>query len=110
MNGSVERLRSPAPGRSTLTISAPKSPSTWVAHGPSWTCVRSSTRMPSSGNPLPISEVLELAIAHGHEEQRLGAPAVMVGRRELDRTRGVALDRADLLHRVANLGAGRRAA
>src|SRR5205085_9864165 len=105
MNGSVERLRSPAPGRSTFTISAPKSPSTWVAQGPSWTCVRSSTRRPSSGNPFAISEVLELAIAHGHEEQRLRPPAVVVGGRELDRTRGVALDRADLLHRVAHLRA-----
>src|SRR5664279_3450652 len=110
MNGSVDLLRSPAPGRSTLTISAPKSPSTWVAHGPSWTCVRSTTRMPASGRVPVISEVLELAIAHGHEEERLGAPAVVVGRRELDRAGGVALDGADLLHRVAHLRARRRPA
>jgi hypothetical protein len=33
--GSVVRVKSPAPGRSTLMTSAPKSPSIWVATGPS---------------------------------------------------------------------------
>src|SRR5262252_4380110 len=45
------RARSPAPGRSILMTSAPKSPSTCVAHGPSSICVKSSTVTPPSGAP-----------------------------------------------------------
>src|SRR5258705_7642828 len=42
------RVVSPS-GGSTLTTSAPRSPSCWAAHGPSTTVVQSTTRTPRSG-------------------------------------------------------------
>ena len=42
------RVSSPAPGRSILITSAPRSPSSWVQLGPARILVKSSTRMPAS--------------------------------------------------------------
>src|SRR5882672_8321074 len=47
--GPQPRASSPAPGRSILITSAPRSASVWVATGPASTRVRSSTRMPLNG-------------------------------------------------------------
>src|SRR5439155_457770 len=41
-------MPSPRPGFSTLTTSAPRSPSSDVHHGPAAWCERSMTRMPAS--------------------------------------------------------------
>jgi hypothetical protein len=51
----VERLRSPAPLRSILMTSAPWSASICVQTGPIITCVKSITRMPSSGRPAVLA-------------------------------------------------------
>ncbi|CFN74703.1 Uncharacterised protein [Bordetella pertussis] len=42
-------MSSPAPGRSILMTSAPRSARFWVHQGPASTRVRSSTRMPVRG-------------------------------------------------------------
>src|SRR3546814_228318 len=47
--GPHSRVSSPAPGRSTLTTSAPRSASNCPHHGPASTRASSTTRMPSSG-------------------------------------------------------------
>src|SRR4029077_4063934 len=44
--GPHARVSSPAPGRSTLITSAPRSASIWVHQGPVSTRLRSNTRMP----------------------------------------------------------------
>ena len=47
--GPQARVSSPPSGRSTLTTSAPRSPSSIAASGPASTREKSATRMPSSG-------------------------------------------------------------
>ena len=47
----LARIKSPS-RLSSLITSAPKSPSIWVASGPSTTEVKSSTRTPASGPAL----------------------------------------------------------
>src|SRR5258708_22051853 len=42
-------MMSPAPGGSTLTTSAPRSPRSWPANGPAMNAPSSSTRRPASG-------------------------------------------------------------
>ena len=59
------RERSPAPGRSILTTSAPKSPSTCVAHGPISICVKSRTVTPSSGCTLLIDRTTGTVASRG---------------------------------------------
>src|ERR1700690_2139056 len=50
MNGGAKpRVSSPAPGRSILITSAPRSPSIWAQVGPARTRVRSNTRRPFNG-------------------------------------------------------------
>ena len=50
MNGGPQpRVSSPAPGRSTLITSAPRSASVWPAQGPARMRASSSTRTPASG-------------------------------------------------------------
>ena len=51
--GPSARVSSPPSGRSTLTTSAPRSPSSIVASGPASTREKSATRMPSSGATVP---------------------------------------------------------
>ena len=50
--GPQERVSSPAPGRSTLITSAPRSASSMVAYGPERIRVKSSTRIPASGRGI----------------------------------------------------------
>src|SRR3546814_693505 len=49
------RIWSPVTGGSSLTISAPISPSNWPQKGPAISCPISTTLMPSSAPPLPVS-------------------------------------------------------
>src|SRR5262245_35853530 len=65
MSRSWPRVMSPRPGGSTLITSAPSQPRIWVAEGPAWTWLMSSTRMPSSALP---------ALPHGLVEG-FGTPA-----------------------------------
>src|ERR1051325_1452580 len=45
-------MRSPTPGRSTFTISAPMSPRIDVQNGPESTCSKATTRTPSRARAL----------------------------------------------------------
>src|SRR5512138_2230104 len=45
-------MRSPTPGRSTFTTSAPMSERRSVQNGPESTCSKATTRTPSSARPL----------------------------------------------------------
>src|SRR5262245_2033837 len=63
------QLRAPSPpGGSTLTTSAPKSASSIEQSGPAIACVKSSTRMPSSGGVTPATVS---PFGRGSDEQRL---------------------------------------
>src|SRR3984885_7764277 len=55
--GANPRVSSPAPGRSILITSAPRSPSICTQVGPASTRVRSKTRRPFSG---PVGSVMQL--------------------------------------------------
>src|SRR3954466_7362052 len=50
---------SPPPGRSILITSAPSQARSWVQVGPDCTCVKSSTRTPSSALPAWPNGLLE---------------------------------------------------
>ena len=73
-DGSHARLSSPLPGRSSLMTSAPKSASSWAAHGPASTRAMSSTRTPASYEvPPPLlgehtGEVLSTVLGLGPDE------------------------------------------
>src|SRR5437763_953233 len=62
MNGPISRMKSPRPGCSTLTTSAPISPSSPAQNGAAMRVPRSRTRRPSSG-PLTTPCVSELRLA-----------------------------------------------
>src|SRR5439155_8648051 len=55
--GPIWRIGSPS-GVSTLITSAPISPSTWVASGPSTAIATSITRIPASGPDIRLSQWL----------------------------------------------------
>src|SRR5262249_46621536 len=74
------RVVSPS-GGSTLTTSAPRSPSCCAAQGPSTTVVQSTTRTPLSGPDMAASPVARRLRAAGDDE-RLAADEVAVGAAE----------------------------
>src|SRR5580658_6881450 len=64
MNGGAKpRVSSPAPGRSILMTSAPRSPSIWAQVGPARTRVRSNTRRPFSGPVVSVIRFSSLPVA-----------------------------------------------
>src|SRR5215470_4806450 len=95
------RVVSPS-GGSTLTTSAPRSPSCCAAHGPSTTVVQSTTRTPLSGPDMAESGWSRLRAAG--DEERLAADEVAVGTaEEIDRARrfrgqSTAPERDHLIH------------
>src|SRR5215217_879104 len=73
MNGPISRMKSPLPGCSTLTTSAPISPSNPAQNGAAIRVPRSSTRKPSSG-PLMTTCVSERHTVSLRYASRLLAP------------------------------------
>src|SRR2546428_604128 len=69
--GPHARASSPRPGRSTLTTSAPMSPSVWVQNGPATFWVRSTTTIPSSGRATDAS--VAAPVAAGESPSRSAA-------------------------------------
>src|SRR3989441_9839136 len=69
--GPHARASSPRPGRSTLTTSAPMSPSGWVQNGPATFWVRSTTTIPSSGRATDAS--VAAPVAAGESPSRSAA-------------------------------------
>src|SRR5512134_1941059 len=92
------RVVSPS-GGSTLTTSAPRSPSCWAAHGPSTTVVQSTTRTPLSG-----PDTVERPLGAASDDERLAADEVAVrAAEEIDRPRrllgqAAAAERDHLVH------------
>src|SRR5215470_7606884 len=74
------RVVSPS-GGSTLTTSAPRSPSCCAAQGPSTTVVQSTTRTPVSGPDMAAIPIVRRLRAAGDDE-RLAADEVAVGTAE----------------------------
>src|SRR3954453_7107852 len=62
VGGAKPRVSSPAPGRSILITSAPRSASIWAQVGPASTRVRSKTRNPFKG-PVGFDMMLSISFA-----------------------------------------------
>src|SRR5690242_11535487 len=65
VGGAKPRVSSPAPGRSILITSAPRSASICAQVGPARTRVRSNTRRPRSG---PVGWFIDLSCAPRHQQ------------------------------------------
>src|SRR5205823_4696158 len=78
----------PAPGISTLTTSAPKSPSSWAQYGPARMRVKSAMRMPASGLLLAVMNVRPGSATHEHRLAlfEVGADALLVVLRGFERS------------------------
>src|SRR6202035_2439871 len=69
------RSGSPTPGVSTLITSAPISARIIVQNGPARMRVRSTTRIPESGTPIPLFRAAKFASQIQYQHVALGARA-----------------------------------